>query len=141
MPRVGCDGSTGGMPGGTESLGGVRARDVCVHSYYVLAAASLTPELLLTKFSSGSSCTAYVLSAFAVCAVLICTDRECGFVGQILDAPSAGEDEPQMGRVDADALKHFVSALLRGQGSDAAEAETVADHLVPTPTTHFLDHD
>lgn len=52
-------------------------------------------------------------------------------VQQPVGAHSAGEDELQMGRVDADALKHFVSALLRGQGSDAAEAETVADHLVP----------
>lgn len=35
-----------------------------------------------------------------------------------------------MGRIDADALKQFVSALLRGKGSGAAEAETVAEHLV-----------
>ena len=46
-----------------------------------------------------------------------------------------------MGRVDADALKHFVSALLCGQGSDATEAEIVADHLVPSPTMHSLDCD
>lgn len=46
-------------------------------------------------------------------------------------AAAAGENnDPKMGRVDVSKLKHFVSSLLRGQGSAPAEAETVADHLV-----------
>jgi uncharacterized oxidoreductase len=38
--------------------------------------------------------------------------------------------EPLMGLVDAAELREFVTTLLQGQGSEAAEAETVAAHLV-----------
>ena len=38
--------------------------------------------------------------------------------------------EPRMGRIDAAALREFVTALLVAKGSEPAEAETVAAHLV-----------
>lgn len=54
-----------------------------------------------------------------------------GQVGIDIEHVAATESaDPKMGRIDAGELKRFISGLLRGQGSDAAEAETVAEHLV-----------